>query len=258
MGATGDKSGLVVVTGASAGIGSELARVFAKRGRDLLLVARREARLNQLAAELEQAHGVTTHRLTLDLAEADAPERLMTWFETQGQTLDVLVNNAGFGLRGPFVELPEARQAEMLDVNIRALTRLCRLALPGLLARRRGGILNVASVAAFQPGPYMAVYYASKAYVLFLSEALAEEVRGQGVTVSCLCPGPSKTEFTDVAGFEFKGPVMSARSVAEAGLRGFEAGRTIIIPGLNNKLVPIAVQLLPRGFVRRMVARVQR
>jgi uncharacterized protein len=252
----------VVVTGASSGIGAELARVFAARGYALVLVARRRERLEALAAELQARHQAATHVVALDLQEPDAPAALAQALEGHGIVLHTLVNNAGFGLRGAFAELALAEQLALIQLNVTALTHLSRLFLPGLLARRAGGILNLASTAAFQPGPAMAVYYASKAYVLSLSEALHEEARPHGVTVTALCPGPSETEFQERARMTVPGALrlalVDAAAVARAGVDGYEARRAVVIPGAVNRFLALGVKLGPRALVRRAVARMQR
>src|SRR6266403_1281484 len=189
----------VLVTGASSGIGRALAKCFAAEGCRLILVARKRSALASLADELRKPHGTHSEILTADLAQPDAGARIFRHTETNGTKVDVLVNNAGFGAQGRFGELPVEGQLEMLQVNISALTHLTGLFLPGMIARRRGGVLNVASTAAFQPGPGMAVYYATKAYVLSFSEAVAEELRHSGVTVTALCPGPTRTDFAATA-----------------------------------------------------------
>lgn len=250
---------LALVTGASAGIGRELARGFAARGHHLLLVARDAARLTSLAGELERRHGVRAAALPADLSRPDAPAAIAAACTTGGWDVDVLVNNAGFGTSGPFTASDPAAQAAQVQVNVAALTALTRLFLPGMVARRRGGVLNVASTAAFQAGPWMAVYYAGKAYVVSFTEALAVELRGSGVTASVLCPGPTRTEFQARAGIDLAGvPIakreimMDAGAVAEAGIRGFLARRTIVIPGTANRLGVLAVKILPRALVRRV------
>jgi len=192
----------VLITGASSGIGLELARLFAADGSDLVLVARRRERLEELSHELEQSQGIAAEVLVEDLASAAAPQAIFDRLQSEGRTIDVLVNNAGFGAVGPVVEIGLGRQLEMLQVNVVALAHLTMLFLPGMLQRGRGGVLNVGSTAAFQPGPYMAMYYASKAFVLSFSEALAEELRGTPVRVCCLCPGPTRTEFAAAAHIE--------------------------------------------------------
>ncbi len=252
---------LAIVTGASAGIGIPLARLVAADGYRPVLVARRAERLKELAAELESSHGVSPITVPLDLAAPDAPERLVEALGEAGP-VEVLMNNAGFGAWGPFSESPLDRATTMLRLNVEALTRITRLFVDGMRERRRGYILNVASTAAFLPGPDMAVYYASKAYVLSFSEALSEELRGSGVRVTALCPGPTRTEFHDVA--EMSGSRlmeklwwMSADRVAEVGYRALRAGRPVVVPGLINRATTFAPRLIPRSLTRRLVARVQ-
>jgi len=247
-----------LITGASSGIGLDLARLFAKDGCDVVLVARSEGKLRELAAELERGGGVTAHVIALDLARPDAAEALV---QRLPGDVDILVNNAGFGVAGPFVETDLAKELEMIQVNIVALTELTKLLLPGMIARRRGRILNVASTAAFQPGPLMAVYYASKAYVLSLSEALANETEGTGVRVSALCPGPTETGFVAAAGMVesklFDANVMDARSVAVEGYRGMLSGKTIVIPGFRNRLLASGYRFAPRGLITKVVRGIQ-
>jgi uncharacterized protein len=251
----------VLITGASAGIGLELARLFAADRNDLVLVARRKERLDSLAAELQRGYGVQVRVLAFDLADPKSPRAIFDAMAAEGVRVDVVVNNAGFGAVGPVVELPLERQRDMVQVNVAALTELTRLFLPGMIQRRSGGILNVASTAAFQPGPLMAVYYATKAYVLSFSEAVAEETAGSGVRVTCLAPGPTATEFAAVSGVEhkllFRLGTMDARTAALAGYRGFRRGRSLVIPGLKNKLGAFAVRLAPRVWVRKIVKRLQ-
>ena len=188
-------TGTALITGASSGIGLELAKLFARDGYELVLVARRVERLEELGRELTQRHGVRCHTISVDLAQPDAAAEIVRRLEGAGPAVDVLVNNAGFGVLGPLATTEPETAGRMIRVNIEALTQLTRALLPGMLARRRGRILNVASTAGFAPGPLMAVYYATKAYVISFSEALAEELRGTGVTVTVLCPGPTRTEF---------------------------------------------------------------
>ncbi len=243
---------VTLVTGASAGLGTEFARQCRDRGDTLVLVARRRERLDALAAELGGAHVIAS-----DLAEPGAPARLFADIEALGLTVETLINNAGFGLAGRFGEQSAERQTEMIDLNIRALTELCRLAVSPMLERRRGFILNVASTAAFQAGPMMAVYYASKAYVLSLSEALHQEAKGKGIHVTALCPGPVATEFFEVAGAaDGRLAKMGANpaDVARAGLAGLARNRAIVIPGLMNKITAQSNRLLPRAAMRRIVA----
>ena len=251
----------VLITGASSGIGKELAYLFAADGARLLLVARTQQRLQELATDLNQRYGTATEVFVADLSQPDAPQHLFDWTQARGLTVDVLVNNAGFGAHGPFVTLPLKRQLDMIQVNVTALTHLSRLFLPDMIARRRGGLLNVASTAAFQPGPYMAVYYATKAYVLHFTEALAEEVSGTPITVSCLAPGPTATHFAEEAHLTntllFKIPPMSARKVAQAGYRGFRKGKVLIIPGWRNKLGVWLIRCTPRSLARKIVKQLQ-
>ena len=245
-----------LITGASSGIGAELARIFAREGSDLVLVARGVAAMEALAAELRAAHGAEVRVVPADLSLPGAPRELYERLEREAVTVDVLVNNAGFGLRGPFAELDEARQMEIVQVNAAAPTHLIRLFLPGMLERGRGGILNVASAAAFQPGPWMAVYYASKAYLLHLSEAIGEEVAGRGVTVSWLVPGPVDTPVSPDAKMAetrlFKLGTMSVHAVAEAGYRGLRRGKAVVVPGARNQLIPLGARLTPRGLMRKI------
>jgi uncharacterized protein len=246
-----------LITGASSGIGAELARVFAARGCPLVLAARRHERLEALADEIRRGHGVPVEVMALDLGDREAPQDLRDMLQEQGIAVHTLVNNAGFGLRGYFASLPHEKQLAMIDLNVTALTSLCRLMLPGMIERRRGGILNVASIVAFQAGPYMAVYHATKAFVLSLSEALHDEAKPHGVTVTALCPGPTESEFSDTAGLKesrlFNAGVMSSAEVARIGVEGYEAGRAIVIPGAKNRAGAIGSKLMPR-FVSRRVA----
>jgi uncharacterized protein len=250
-----------LITGASSGIGEELARLFARDRSNLVLVARSRDRLEALAAEVRSQHAVSVEVLVEDLAQGAAPQRIYDTLTAKGIVVDVLVNNAGFGARGAVSEVPLQRQIDMIHVNVTALTHLTRLFLPEMLRRNRGGILNVGSLAGFQPGPYMAVYYATKAYVVSLSEALAEELTGSAVKVTCLAPGATATRFKTAAGLEhallFKLGTMDAKVVAAAGYRGFRRGRVLVIPGLHNKLTAFAVRFTPRPWVRKIAKRLQ-
>lgn len=254
--------GIALITGASAGIGLELAKLFAADGHDLILVARRGDVLEGLATELRQRHGITAHVRPTDLAESSAAARLSDWAAAQGLAVDILVNNAGFGALGPFADLPIERQLGIVDVNVRALTELTHRFLPAMRARRRGRILNVASVAAFLPGPYMAVYYATKAYVLSFSDALAEELAGSGITVTCLCPGFTATEFQDVAGMTGLRSLarirpMSADAVARSGYRGLMDGQRTVVTGAQNRIGVFGMRVIPRRWLAKLTARLQ-
>ncbi|MQA29169.1 MAG: SDR family NAD(P)-dependent oxidoreductase [Luteitalea sp.] len=251
----------VLVTGASSGIGLELARCFARAGANLILVARTERKLQELAAAAASEFHVTAGVIPCDLSRPDAAAAIAAEIERRGQAVDVLVNNAGFGDRGAFAERDVDRQLSMIQVNVTSLTHLTRLLLPGMLARGRGGVLNVASTAAFQPGPNMAVYYATKAYVLSFSEALVEEVGQTGVTISCLAPGPTDTGFAAEANLLetrlFKLGTMSAAEVASAGYGGFRNRKALVVPGLRNQLGAFAVRLAPRAMARKITAGLQ-
>src|SRR5580704_272179 len=217
-----------LITGASGGIGEELARIFAAHKHDLVLVARTEDKLQSLSAELSRAHGIQSRVLAADLSDPAAPPRLFQALQDQRVTIDALVNNAGFGMRGAYAEVDYEIEARMIQLNVAAVAHLTRLFLPGMLERRSGKILNVASTAAFVPGPFMAVYYASKAFVLSFSEALSNEVQGTGVSVTVLCPGATRTEFAQAAGIAdselFRGPVMGGAEVAQIGYDAMMAG----------------------------------
>ena len=241
-----------LITGASSGIGLDLARLFARDGYSVVLVARSEEKLREYAREMNGEF------IVADLSKPDAPR---TIFERVGE-IDALVNNAGYGLGGAFAEIDLQRQLEMIQVNVVALTHLTRLFLPAMIARRRGAILNVASTAAFQAGPLMAVYYATKAYVLSFSEAIADELRHTGVTVTALCPGPTETGFAAVADVEsarlFKlAKPMSSAAVARAGYDGLRDGKRIVIPGLRNKLMMQSLRISPRHLVTTVVRKMQ-
>jgi uncharacterized protein len=246
----------VLITGASSGIGRELARLFAADGASLILVARSEHKLRELADELSEAHGVQTHVMPVDLTHPASPMQLAETLADRQIAVDVLVNNAGFGGHGSVAALGVARQLEMVEVNVAALTRLTALLLPAMLERGSGAILNVASTAAFAPGPNQAVYCATKAYVLSFTEALAEEVRGSGVRVSCLAPGATETGFAAQAGMGgtklFRSGVMDAGRVAQAGYRGLLRDKTLVIPGLQNRVLAVAARLSPRVLVTRV------
>ena len=247
---------ITLITGASAGLGVDFARQLSAQGHRLVLVARRQDRLDALAAELGDARAVA-----IDLGEAGAAAALMADLAAHGEQVDCLVNNAGFGLWGKVAALDSQRQRSMIDLNIGALVELCRAVLPAMIERGAGAILNVASTAAFQPGPGMAVYFATKAFVLSFSEALHEEVREQGVRVTALCPGPTKTEFGAVAGFKGNKAFdrISARSedVVAMGLKALDTGRAVAIPGLANKVGAQGHRLLPRSWLRKIAGSIK-
>jgi short-subunit dehydrogenase len=247
-------TGTALITGASGGIGYELAKLFARDRYDLVLVARHETRLNQVASELEGKFQIKVKAVALDLAETGAARILADHLHSDHVAVDVLVNNAGFGLFGAFAGMEVEEILGQIQLNITSLTQLTRLLLPGMLARRHGKIMNVASTAAFQPGPLMAVYYASKAYVLSFSEALANEVAGSGVVVNCFCPGATDTSFQKRAGLEssrlFKRiGAMKVERVASDGYRGLMAGRNLVISGFQNWLAAESVRFAPRKLV---------
>ena len=241
-----------LITGASGGIGLDLARLLARDGYEVVLVARTEEKLRSLAGELGGTY------IAADLAKPDAAQRV---FEKAG-AIDVLVNNAGYGLAGPFTDTDLRKELEMIQVNVVALTHLTKLVLPQMIARRSGRILNVASTAAFQPGPLMAVYYATKAYVLSFSEAIADELRDSGVTVTALCPGPTETGFASAANMEssrlFKmSKPMASDAVARAGYDAMLQGKRLVIPGMRNKMLAQSIRVSPRRLVTTIVRKMQ-
>jgi len=247
----------VLITGASSGIGLELAKCFAADGDRLVLVARNRDALENVAGELRRENKIEAVVFPADLSLAETPQKIFETLSAQNISVDVLVNNAGFGASGAFAGLSLAWQLEMLQVNIAALTELTGLFLPGMIRSKRGGILNVGSVAGFVPGPGMTVYYATKAFVLSFTEALAEELAGTALTVSVLCPGPTESNFGNVARGKKIRPVktlkMSAEAVAEFGHRAFRNGKVTAVPGLQNKLFVFLNRILPRPLPRKMV-----
>lgn len=252
-----DSKAFTLVTGASSGIGSDLARVFAREGRPLLLVARSQERLTALAEKLKAAHGVEVEIFSRDLSQPGAAKSLASDIGSKGWAVDTLVNNAGFGLLGPFAELDAERQDEMIRLNVLTLTELTRRLLPAMLKRGAGRVLNVASTAAFQPGPSMAVYFATKAYVLSFSVALSEELRGTGVTVTCLCPGPTDTRFAETAEaadarlFQSRRP-MTSRQVAEEAYLALNKGKAYRITGWVNRWMALGARLAPPVLAARL------
>jgi short-subunit dehydrogenase len=251
-----------LVTGASSGIGLELATLFARDGHDLVLVARGRDKLEDIGRALHEEFGIAATVVARDLADPASPSAIASELSSLGIAVDTLVNNAGFGVYGFFAETSLEKEMEMIQVNIAALTRLTKIFLPGMIARRRGRILNVASTAAFQPGPLMAVYYATKAYVLSFSEALSNETDGTGVTVTALCPGPTITGFQKQAGLEktnlFNSPlVMSAAGAARAGYNGMKKGRRVVVAGFGNALLVQGTRLAPRRLSTAIARRIQ-
>lgn len=244
---------VTVITGASAGLGVDFAHALSGRGERLVLVARRKDRLSALARELGNARA-----FALDLSAADAADRLMADLASNGETCATLINNAGFGHIGTIAKADPKVLRQMIDLNIGALTDLARAVLPAMIARGNGAILNVASTAAFQPGPGMAVYFATKAYVLSFTEALHEEVRHKGIRVTALCPGPTRTEFGDVAGFKnkigkaFDKIAMESAPVVAAGLAALDRNKAIRVTGVLNKVGAAAPRFLPRAVIRKI------
>lgn len=251
---------VALITGASAGIGCELAKLFAGNGHRVALVARRQDRLEALARDIVAAGGKQPLIIACDLAHADAGEVISAALASANAEAEYLVNNAGFGLMGEWLQLDRCEQLSMVDVNVRALTDLS-LRFVDQLARHKGGILNVASLASFLPGPRMAVYYATKAYVLSFSEALYCELAPRGVRVTALCPGPVPTEFQEragiVPGFDSRVLNLSAATVAQAGYRGLMAGKRLVLPGVGMKVIPFMLRFVPRAWVVALVGRVQ-
>ena len=256
-----EKRKTALITGASVGIGRELAKLFAADGHDLVLVARRKDKLDELAAELTKA-GVGATVIPSDLTDPAAPAALVERVRAAGIEVEFLVNNAGFGSNGAFHELDEKRELEMIQVNVTALVQLTRRFLPAMVARKSGRILNVGSTAGFVPGPFMADYYATKAYVISFTEAIAFELKGTGVTATVLCPGATATEFAAVAGNDksplFKSGVADAVSVARHGYRAMMAGRVVAIPGARNKVLIQSLRVSPRAAIRSIAAGLNR
>ena len=258
---TGEKRPVTLITGASSGIGAALAHEFAANGHDLVLVARREQALAALAGAIAGKGTTRPTVLPADLARADATQAIAEALDRRGLEPDVVVNNAGFGLLGAADTLERAEQLAMIDLDVRALTDLS-LAFVDSLKRREGGILNVASIAAFMPGRGMAVYYASKAYVLSFSEALYRELKPKGVRVTALCPGPVPTEFQARAGLAADALprilIRSAEQVARDGYRGLKAGRRVVVPGFANSVATTLIRFAPRGLLLDLIDRQQR
>lgn len=250
-----------LITGASGGIGRDLAIEHARAGGHVILVARREDRLQALAAELIDHHGIEAITIAVDLAAPGAPARLHADIASRGLVVDTLINNAGFGGLGRFAEIEPERHARMIQLNVLALTELTRAFLPEMIARGTGRILNVASVAAFVPGPHQATYFATKAFVLSLTEALAVELEGSGVTVTALCPGATSTGFAEAAGAQklqfFQKGAASSAAVARFGYQAMLRGQTVAIHGARNRMTPTLLRLLPRRLPPRLIKRMQ-
>jgi len=253
-----------LVTGASSGIGADIARSLAARGHTLVLVARREERLRELAAELADRHGVRAEAVACDLVTEAGRKRVADALDEHGLRVDVLVNNAGFGTAGLFQRLDGAREAELVRLNCEVVVDLCGRFVPGMVERGAGAVLNVASTAAFQPLPTQATYSASKAFVLTYSQALRADLHGTGATVTALCPGPVHTEFGEVAGLEKEAAALPdfvfvpSPEVAEAGVRGLESDKGVVIPGPLNKVTALGGQFTPRRLLLGVGRRVYR
>lgn len=257
-----DMQTTALVTGASSGIGWEFAHVLAQHGHNVILVARSSEKLETLSEELKKKYCISAEIIVLDLSQQSAPTILYETIQHSNRTVDILINNAGFGTHGLFHETDWNTEAAMIDLNVRALTELTKLFLPSMLQRHRGYIVNVASTAAFQPGPLMSVYYATKAYVLSFSEAIANELRGSGVTVTALCPGPTTSGFQKVAGIENTPMVLgkrlpTSREVAEYGYRAMKAGKVVAIHGTLNALMAFGIKLIPRALASTIVRKIQ-
>ncbi len=252
----------VLITGASSGIGFELAKIFAHEKYDLVLVARSKDKLHQIAADLEKNHSTKVIVIESDLSIVDHCRQVYEELLRRGIQVDILVNNAGFGGYGNFWETDLESERQMIRLNVESLVCLTKLFLKDMIKNRRGTILNVASTAAFQPGPLMAIYYATKAFVLSFSEAIAEEARGTGVMVTALCPGPTETNFRAAAGMKksmlfSKHLNMSAEEVAWIGFEGMKRGKAVVVPGFKNRLIIQLLRVSPRGFVRNAVRKMQ-
>lgn len=246
-----------LITGASGGIGLDLAVLAARDGFDCVLVARNEKKLKELQQVLEKRYQIKVYVFAADLSLSDSVDRLVQYLEEQELTVDLLFNNAGFATSGRFAEIDPTEDINSIQVNVVALTDLTKRLLPGMVERGFGRILNVASVAAFMPGPYMSVYYATKAYVLSFSEALATEVDGSGVSVTCLCPGPTDTNFFDRANITLPFKSMPSHLVAFAGYRGMLKGRRVVVPGASNRAMVSLSRLLPRRLLTEVTGRIQ-
>ncbi|MGE5611585.1 MAG: SDR family NAD(P)-dependent oxidoreductase [Bacillota bacterium] len=245
-----------LITGASSGIGYDLAKVFAAHGHNLIITARNREALNKLADECASQFHVKIEILTKDLADPSTPQQIYDELQQKSLPIDILVNNAGFGTHGPFARSDLAGELRLVQVNVIAVMQLTRLFLPAMIERRAGKILNVASTAAYVPGPYMSSYYASKAFVLSQSVALAQELRSRGITVTALCPGPTRTAFQSRAGMDevrlfSESAIMDSPAVARIAYQGLMRGKTIVVPGIQNKFVAVVSRLVPRTLLAR-------
>ncbi|HHW90197.1 MAG TPA: SDR family oxidoreductase [Clostridiales bacterium] len=252
-----------LITGASGGIGYEFAYLFARDGYNLVLIARSQDKLNKLKQDLQNQFDIEIINITKDLSLPNSAQEVFDEIQRANINIDVLVNNAGLGDFGEFEKSDIFKIDAMIELNINTLTKLTRLFLPKMLLQKSGKILNVSSLGGFQPGPLMAVYYASKAYVLSFSEAISRELKGTGVSVTALCPGPTKTNFAQSANLGMSGlfvnlQIADAKKVAEFGYKKMEKGKVIAVPGFYNKIATIGVKLLPRKFIRNMVYRIQK
>lgn len=259
---TVQKKSYTLITGASSGIGLELAKIAAAQGHDLVLVARRRDALDSLAASLQKEHSVVAEVIALDLGQPESPTSLAAALKKRHIQIDTLINNAGFGDYGPFTESKLSTQLSMIDLNIRALVELTHRLAPDMVARGNGRIMNVASVAGFLPGPLMATYFASKAFVLSFSEALGVELAGSGVTVTCLCPGSTKTSFGENAHVSATHSTRTSRvtaaQVAAFGWKAMMSGKPVAVHGIGNRWSLFLTRFVPRGFVTKLVHSIQR
>jgi len=251
-----------LITGSSSGLGYEFAQLFAQSHYNLILVARSEQKLAQLANELIEKYGISVKLIIKDLSQPNAPEEVFAEVQESAIPVSFLVNNAGFATYGFFSETDLVAELQMMQVNMITLTHLTKLFLPDMISRKQGKILNIASTAAFQAGPLMAVYYATKAYVLSFSEALANELQGTGVTVTALCPGPTESGFQKRAAMEQSKlvsgqKVMDAKTVSQIGYQGLMNNKTVVIPGLKNKFLTLSIRFTPRSLVTRIVRNMQ-
>lgn len=256
------KNQTALITGASSGIGYEFCKLLAQSGHRLVLVARNQEQLQAVAQEMSQVHQIQTEVITADLSQPGAAQEVVKKVESLGWSIDVLINNAGFGLFGDFASSKWEKELSMIQLNIVALTELTKLLLPNMLKNKNGRILNVASTAAFQPGPLMAVYYATKAYVLFFSEALAEELESTGVSVTALCPGPTQSRFQKGAEMEksklIQGAIDSPANVAQKGYRALLRGQRVVVVGFKNRMLAQSIRLMPRSWATRAVYNAQK